>query len=278
MLNYIGKSTKEDLLSFLNCRRKTKMIQQNQFSQNESNEKQWKSIYSLGGITTIIALTGILLDVVIGNITGGNLSALPQTAVDRFVQFHDNKFMGLYNLDLLNTIIQIIMVPAIFALYAAHRNVNKAYSGLAFIIFLFGSALMVANNTALPMLELSNKYFATTIESQKVLYSAAGESLLAQGAHGSPGIFLGFFIPNLANLMMSWVMLNGRIFSKLNAWLGILGSILMMSYVVLVNFVSGVEKMATTFAMPGGLLLLAWMILFAIKLFKLRRGESYKEK
>ena len=54
----------------------------------------------LGGIATILALTGILLDVVIGNITGGNLSALPQTAIDRFAQFHENKFLGLYNLDL----------------------------------------------------------------------------------------------------------------------------------------------------------------------------------
>ena len=56
----------------------------------ENTEKQWKSIYSLGGISTIVALTGIVLDVVIGNITGGNLSALPQTAVDRFAQLHDN--------------------------------------------------------------------------------------------------------------------------------------------------------------------------------------------
>ena len=95
---------------------------------------------------------------------------------------------------------------------------------------------MVANNTALPMLELSNKYYSTTIESQKAFYAAAGESLLAQGAHGSPGIFLGFFIPNLARLIISFVMLKGRIFSKINSWFGIIGSILMLLYVILVNF------------------------------------------
>lgn len=133
---------------------------------------------------------------------------------------------------------------------------------------------MVANNTAFPMLELSNKYFSTTIESQKALYAAAGESLLAQGAHGSPGIFLGFFIPNIANLIMSFVMLKGTIFSKINSWIGIIGSILMLLYVILVNFGTTVENMATAFAMPGGLLLMTWMIMFTIRLFKLGHVSS----
>jgi len=250
---------------------------QNDFFSNENTEKQWKSIYRLGGIAAIIALTGILIDVIIGNITGGNLSALPQTAIDRFAQFHDNKFLGLYNLDLLNIINQMIMIPVYFALYASHRYVNKSYSLLALIIFLFGSIIMVADNTALPMYELSHKYFATSIESQKAFYAAAGEAMLARGAHGSSGIFLGFFIPNMAGLIMSIVMLKGRVFSKTNSWLGIIGSILIMLYLVLVTFVPGVETMATTFAMPGGLMLMTWMIMFTIRLFKLSRPHINKE-
>lgn len=136
---------------------------------------------------------------------------------------------------------------------------------------------MVANNTALPMLELSNKYYSTTIESQKAFYAAAGESMLAQGAHGSPGIFLGFFIPNLANLIMSFVMLKEAIFSKINSWIGVIGSVLMLMYVILVNFGTGVENMATAFAMPGGLLLMAWMIMFTKRLFKLGHIRSKEE-
>jgi len=148
-----------------------------EFLHIKNSEQQWRSIYTLGGLATIIALLGILLDVVIGNVTGGNLSTLPQTAIDRFTEFHDNKFLGLYHLDLLNIIVQMILIPTYFALYAVHRNVNKAYGFLALIVFLFGSVIMVANNTALSMLELSNKFFSTTIESQKSLYAAAGESI-----------------------------------------------------------------------------------------------------
>jgi len=252
-----------------------KMVQsQNQFSGIIDTEKQWRSIYALGGIATIIALIGVLLDVIVGNISGGNLSALPQTAIDRFTEFHNNTFQGLYNLDLLNVINQMILIPAYFALYAAHRNVSRPYSLLAFIIFLFGSVIMVANNTALPMYELSGKYFATSIESQKAFYAAAGESMLARGSHGSTGMFFGFFIPNIAGLIMSIAMLKGRVFSKINSWMGIIGSTLIMLYIVLVTFVSGVETMATAFAMPGGLLLMAWMIMFTIRLFRLSRQQG----
>ena len=240
-----------------------------EFFSIKNSDKQWKSIYRLGCVTTIIALSFIFLDVVIGNITGGNLSALPQTAIDRFDEFNTNRLLGLYNLDLLNIIVQIILIPTFFSLYASHREVNNAYGLLALIIFLFGSVIMLSNNTALPMLELSNKFNSSAIETQKAFYAAAGESMLAQGAHGSPGIFLGFFIPNIANLIFSVVMLKGGVFSKINSWFGIVGSILMLLYVVLVNFGSGVENMATLFAMPGGLLLIAWMIMFTIKLFKL---------
>ena len=243
----------------------------NDFSSIENTDKSWKSIYILGCGATIIVLIGLLIDIIIGNITGGNLSALPQTAIDRFTQFHNNTFLGLYNLDLLNIINQMILIPGYFALYAAHRNVNKPYGFLALIIFLFGSVIMVANNNALPMYELSQKYFATAIESQKAFYAAAGEAMLAKGAHGSSGIFIGFFIPNVAGLIMSMVMLKAGIFSKINSWLGIIGSILILLYIILVNFVPGVQTMATTFAMPGGILLIAWMIMFTIRLYRLSR-------
>lgn len=235
----------------------------------ENIEKQWKSVYILGGISTIIVLTGILLDMVVGSITGGNLSALPQTAIERFAQFNDNALLGLYNLDLLNMIIQLIMISVYFALFTAHRTVNLPYGLLAFIIFLTGSIILVANNTALPMNELANKYFSTPVESQKAYYAAAGEAMLVRGAHGSSGVFIGFFLPNLAGLIMSIVMLKGNIFTKINSWLGIIGSILMMLYVVSVNFITGAETMATAIAMPGGLLLMVWMVLFSIKFFKL---------
>jgi hypothetical protein len=238
-------------------------------TKNTNNEAQWNSVYILGGITTIIALSGIVLDVILGSVTGGNLSALPQTAVDRFAQFQINPLLGLYNLDLLNIINQMILIPAYVALAAAHRKTNIAYALLALIIFLVGSTIFVTTNTALPMLELSHKYAAATTEPQKALFAAAGEAMLARGTHGSLGVFIGFLLPNIAGLVMSFTMLTGKVFGKVTSYLGIAGSALIMLYIVLVTFAPNIKDMATAFAMPGGLMSMAWMAMFAIRLFQI---------
>jgi hypothetical protein len=161
---------------------------------DETLEAQWRGIYLLGGLAAVIALIGIVLDVVFGSISGGNLSALPQTAIDRFAQLQASPLLGLYNLDLLNIVNQLILIPAYFALAAAQRKTNLAYALLALVIFLVGTAIFVTTNTALPMLELSQKY-ASAAESQKILLAAAGEAMLARGAHGSLGVFIGFLCP-----------------------------------------------------------------------------------
>ncbi|MCX6121582.1 MAG: DUF4386 family protein [Ignavibacteriales bacterium] len=253
-------------------------LKQNQHYGNEDTEKQWKNIYTLGGIAAVIALMGILLDIIVGSISGGNLSALPQTAIDRYAQFQNSCLLGLYNLDLLNIIIQLILMPTYFALYAVHRKVQNAYAILALIIFLVGTTIFVTSNTALSMLELSNKYAASTTESQKTLYAAAGEALLVRGAHGSLGVFIGFVLPNIAGIIMSFVMLKGRIFNKISSYMGIAGSALLLIYIILVTFAPGIKDMATAFAAPGGVLLMAWMMMFTVKLFQLGRLENNEDK
>ena len=237
----------------------------------DNAEKGWKNIYKIGGITTIIVLCGIVLDMVIGTITGGNITELPRTAIERFNQFNGNSLLGLYNLDLLNIINQIILIPSILALYAAHRNTNKPFALLSLILFLVGTTIFVTSNTALTMLDLSQKYFAASSEEQSMLLAAAGEAMLAKGSHGSLGVFIGFALPTFANVLMSAVMINGKVFSRVTSYIGLVGNSLMVVYLILVTFIPAVEKMALVFAMPAGLLVMTWMIMFTIKLLKLSK-------
>jgi hypothetical protein len=239
-----------------------------------NNEAQWKSVYVLGAVAAVLSLVAVIADIVIGSSAGGNLSALPQTAVERFAQFQQNPWLGLYNLDLLNTINQLISIPVYFALYAAHRRTNEPYALFALIVFLVGTTVFVTTNTALPMLELSGKYAAAAAESQKVLLAAAGEAMLATGVHGGMGVFFGFLLSTIAALLMSLLMLQGRIFSKINSYAGIAGNALMLVYVVLVTFAPAVKEMALAFALPGGLLLLAWLVLLTVRLFQLGSLKS----
>ena len=237
----------------------------------DNSEKQWKIIYKIGAVTTIIVLCGIILDMLVGTMTGGNIAELPQTAFERFNQFRENSLLGLYNLDLLNIINQIILIPSIFALYAAHRDTNKPTALLSLILFLIGTTIFVTGNTALTMLDLSQKYYATSSEEQRMLLAAAGEAMLAKGSHGSLSVFIGFALPTFANGMMSCLMLKGNIFSRANSYIGIVGNSLMVIYIIMVTFMPSVERMALVFAMPAGLLLMVWMIMFTIKLLKLSK-------
>lgn len=238
------------------------------------SEEQWKTLYKVGAITTIIVLCILILDMIIGSITGGNLTELPQSAVDRFNQFKEDPLLGLYNLDFLNIINQIILIPSIFALFAVHRDTNKPAALLSLILFLIGTTIFITSNTAFTMLDLSHKYFAASSNEQKMLLSAAGEAMLVKGSHGSLSVFIGFALPTLANAFMSCVMLNGRIFSRATSYIGIIGNFLMVIYIIMVTFMPTVEKMATAFAMPAGLLVMIWMIMFTIKLFKLSRSRA----
>ena len=106
-----------------------------------------------------------------------------------------------------------------------------------------------------------------------MLLSAAGEAMLAKGSHGSFGVFIGFILPTFANVLMSCVMLNGKIFSRVISYTGIVGNSLMVIYIIMVTLMPAVEKMALIFAMPAGLLVMAWMIMFTIKLLKLSKTQ-----
>ncbi|MFH1213827.1 MAG: hypothetical protein V1681_07045 [Candidatus Neomarinimicrobiota bacterium] len=241
----------------------------NKLNSDDTTRDPWKKLYTVGAVAAIIFLLGTALDIIIGSTLGGNLFAVPETAVERFSEFQENWLLGLYHLDLLNMITAIIMIPAFLALVAAHRQDNGAFAILSLICFIIGTSIFIANNAALPMFQLSKKYAALTSESQKALLAAAGEALLAKGAHGSLGVFTGFALITTSDIIISLVMLTGKVFTKISAWTGILGSTLLLLYIVLVTFVPSVKSMAVAFSAPGGLLTMAWMVLFTARLFKL---------
>lgn len=240
----------------------------------DSENKEIKNTYLFGIIMAIIFLIVTILDIIIGTSLGGNLSMLPQTAIDRFTQFRENWLLGLYNLDILNMINQIIMIPVFFTLYIIHKKTKNIYSLFSLIIFLVASIIFISNNVALPMLELSHKYFNATTDFQRILISAAGESLLIKGAHGSYGAFIGFFLSGIANIMISFVMLKGKIFNKTTSYFGIIGNILISVYVVLITFIPESKNIAMAISAPGGILIIVWMVMFIIKLFKLNNNKE----
>lgn len=172
----------------------------------------------------------------------------------------------------LNIVNLALTIPIFLALYDAHRRVNKAYAALATILFFIGTAIYIAQNTAFPLLELSGQYAAATTESEKSLLVAAGKAVLAQGEDLTPGTFMGFFFTEFAGIVMALVMFRSRIFSKLTALVGILAYGLLLIFNICTAFVPAIYDVAVLiFGTGGGLLIMAWNILIARRLFQLGR-------
>lgn len=236
-----------------------------------SVHQQWKKVFVLGGIAALLSFTFTVGDIVFGSMAGVDLTQLPQTAVERFAEFQQNWLLGLYHLDLLNVITAILMIPAYFALLGLHRNKNLPYAAFALFLSFIGTTLFVSGNSALSMMELSTKYYAAADDTQRMLIAAAGEAMLAQGSHGSLGVFIGFAASTIAGISMAWVMLNGKVFGQVASYLGFVGNILLLVYILLVTFVPALGNIAVLLAAPGGLMALAWTLLIGIKLLKMGR-------
>ncbi len=252
--------------------------QMNQVTDAENTDSRWKGVYKVGGAAALIMVLLVLLDIIVSILLpGGNIRPGTRTAIDWFTLFQGNLLLGLRDLGFLNIINSVLGIPVFLALYAAHQRVNREYAALAAILFLFGGAVYISNNTVLPMFVLSGKYAAATTDAQRAIFLAAGETMLARGADFTLGSLIGFLLPLIASIAMSFVMLRGRIFSKAAAYTGILGYIFLLIFTVWTTFVPALFDVAMMIAIPGGLLVMTWNILIARRLFQLGQGVSKEE-
>lgn len=234
----------------------------------------WHSLYRLGGAAALLAILVTLTDISLTFLPSGAEAPGTMTAIDWFALFRENWFMGLRNLGLLPNILTLgLFIPLFLALYAIHRCTDPAYAALALTLVLLGTAIYLANNAAFPMLALSAKYSAATTGMQRTMIAAAGEAVLARGEDFTPGAFTGFFFVEVANLIMAYVMLRGRIFSKGTAYAGMLSGLSLTLFTIWTTFIPVFFEAAMLLAMVGGIASMAWSVLTARRLFALGRVQ-----
>jgi hypothetical protein len=240
-------------------------------TRSENGRSQWHGIYKLGGIAALGAVLVGLAEIAITFLPGGN--APLDTVLDWFRLFHENGFMGLRDLGLLNILLNTLAILIFFALYAAHRgSPHRPYAALAALIAMLGVGVFYATNRAFAMWDLSSRYAAAGTDAQRAAIEAAGLTMLAVGRSHSPGTFLAFFLLETAGVMMSVVMLRSGIFGKAAAIAGMLGFGMLLIFEVASSFVLGLGGVTMILAILGGLATMVWYILIARGFFRLEVG------
>ena len=238
---------------------------------SENANSDLARLYRLGGVAALLIVLTALLEIIITFLPGGYASA--DTIHDWFILFQNNWFLGLRNLGLLNIVMTLLGIPMFFTLYTALRNTGQPYTSLALLISLLGAAVFFATNRAFPMLDLSHQYASATTDTERALISAAGQAMLSVGESHTPGTFLGFFLSEIAGILISIVMLRSRIFKAFTAYFGILGYGLLLIFDICASFVPALSGVVLIFAMIGGPLNMTWYILIARRFFQLAKAS-----
>jgi hypothetical protein len=225
----------------------------------------WKGLHKVGGTTALIVVMGPLAEVLIGFLPGvARLTQGTVTVIDWFTLFQNHWFLGLRNLGLLNIIGAALLAPTFLAIYSALRRDNEAFGVFGTILFFMGMAVYLACNRAFSMLSLSGQYASATTDAQRSLYIAAGQAMLAEGQTRA-----GIPLIEFASLVISVVMLRGKVFSKATAYAGILGNVLLIVFEIILAFVPTLLNVGLVIADGGGLAIMIWYLLVGRRLLQL---------
>jgi hypothetical protein len=234
----------------------------------------WRGLYRVGGAAALIA--GLIFRRNFGAEVSLFVSQQPpSTVIDWFTLIDKNRLLGLIYLAVFDIIDYALLGLMFLALYIVLRRTNPSAMLIAATLGITGTAVYFASNNIFSMLSLSDQYAAATTEAQRSMFLAAGQAVLALNNPGAifegTGIYMSFFLLAAASLIFSLVMLRSNLFSRVTASIGILASVIDLTYCVTFAIVPALS----IFLLPAaGLFLMLWHILVGLRLFQLARHEK----
>ncbi|MBD3263435.1 hypothetical protein GF374_03595, partial [Candidatus Woesearchaeota archaeon] len=183
-----------------------------------TTDTNWKSLYTIGGVTALVFLVYSLITMIVLVVIGGP----PETVVDAFTLLEEDRIVGLLRLDALTILTVPLYYPLFLSICAALRKNNVAYTTLGTVVAFAGITLFLATPSAFSLIPLSDKYAAATTAAQKNQLLAAGEALLASEMWHGTGAMMGGILMLVGAVIVSVVMLNSDVFGKATAYVGIL--------------------------------------------------------
>lgn len=237
----------------------------------DGTQTDWRPLYRVAAACAGIIFCVALGDVALMFVEADARAPGSMTAVEWFTLLDQHRWLALRNLGLLNVVNTVVELPLFYALYGAHRRAGRHLAAVATMLLLVGTAVYVARNTLFSLDALALRW-AAAAEPERAALAAMGEVLLAAGEDLTPGMFMGFFLTELAGLVMAAALLRGGVFGRAAGLLGAVGFGSLLVFSVFAAFVPAVYGPALALGGVGGLTMMAWYVVVARRLLRLAKG------
>ena len=185
----------------------------------KTSEAAWRLLYRFGGVVAFIMIAFVVLAIVVFLIDPS-----PTTVIGYFQLFQKSTLLGLFALDLVYMVSQLLMGLLLLALCFALRRANPSLIAIALAAGLVALAVFLTSNPAFGMLSLSSPYAAATSAAQQAQFEAAGQAIMANFT--GTAYVISYMLSAIAVLLISVVMLRSTIFSKGTAVVGLIMGIM----------------------------------------------------
>jgi hypothetical protein len=220
------------------------------------NSDNWKPLIKLGAVGALITAVLIPIQAIVFIVWPPPIEG---TVIEWFTLFNKNWLIGLLSLDLLLVVDYGLLIPIILCLYVLLKKVNEPLILLGVVLFFVAISTYIPSNTMLEMWKLSKEYTKATTEADKAVLLAAGKAMTT--TYVGTAFHSSYIIGQLAGIIVSFVMLKSKVFSKPTAYAGIIGNA--------VGYGLYIPTVGIYISLISVIGLWMWYILIARRLFKL---------
>lgn len=186
----------------------------------QDNLNEYRSVYRISFIATIVMLVIIPLQIIVFIIT-----KIPTTTVSWFELFNESILLGFFHADLFLLVNNVLISIIYLSFYHSLKDINKGLMQIALLLGIIGISAYISSNKTFELLSLSNQYYSTNDANTKMLIEAAGKSVLL-GWQGTA--FDTYYVLNgITLLIISLLMFKSKTYDKTTASIGLASGILM---------------------------------------------------
>lgn len=220
-------------------------------------DPRWQWLYKVGGVAALFPVLLVPVQLIVFT----NVPE-PTTADGWFTLFQTKKLLALLSFEILFVVNAAFGIATTLSLYVALRRDNESIMAVALTLSLIGAVCIIIARPAVDMLYLSDQYVSATSDTQKSLFLAAGEGMIAL-RHGT-AFHVSYNLANIVLILIPLVMLSGHLFSRATAYMGILSGV--------IGFGLYIPTVGVYVSVLSVLFYAVYLILVARKLFHLGRA------